>query len=103
MGVLLTLTNNSFAQEPESQYNFQWVSKPIQCGSWEEIIKLATNFGEKPLVKMQGAHRVPERLVKVVFYITMNPETRTWTLIEEAGANQVCILGSGTGNIDVNR
>tara|TARA_R100000951_G_C2547462_1_gene151355 strand:- start:111 stop:434 length:324 start_codon:yes stop_codon:yes gene_type:complete len=76
-----------------------WVSKPVQCGTLEDIVESSKIYGEQPSVVFDGL-AITQNGDKTTskFIIATNEETKTWTLIEfPAGQNVGCILGKGTG------
>ena len=97
IGVLL-LPLNAVAQEtPPKIY---WAQKPVQCASMEEVIGLVKKYGEIPTITMNGKVGAPDgNISSSKFILSLNKETKTWTLLEFINEEPACILGSGVGNI----
>ena len=76
-----------------------WATKPVQCGTLQDIVESSKIYGEQPSVVFEG-QAINEKGNKTTtkFIIATNEETETWTLIEfPAGSEIGCILGKGTG------
>ena len=76
-----------------------WATKPVQCGTLQDIVESSKIYGEQPSVVFEG-QAINEKGDKTTtkFIIATNEETETWTLIEfPAGSEIGCILGKGTG------
>ena len=78
-----------------------WASKPVQCGSAEEVIATSKAYGEMPSVVFEGASILPNgHAQKSKFVIATNEAKGTWTLIEfPQGSDMGCILGSGNTHV----
>ena len=86
-------------QEPQVPYTY-WASKPIQCSTIEDLVKMTKKYGEVPTIIMDGETAFPNGMrTPSRFIISMNPKTETWTLIEFVSDEQACVLGSGQGSI----
>ena len=79
-----------------------WASKPIQCGTLEEVLELMETLNEKPFIYFEGLTSRPEGQFTSKFVITLNKETNGWTLLEIPDPEQACILGAGQGEIKFN-
>lgn len=80
-----------------------WASKPIQCGSLEEVLELMDTLGETPFIYFEGNSVRPEGNLPTKFVITLNRETNAWTLLEIPHPEQACVLGAGRGEINFNK
>jgi|TARA_B100000085_G_scaffold282815_1_gene312137 hypothetical protein len=75
-----------------------WASKPVQCGTAQELIDMSLRFGERPILKLEGTTMnttgaiTPSKIV-----IAWNKETDTWTLMEFPSSGMGCILSTGKG------
>jgi len=105
---LLTLLPVSAIAQSESPLNepdtdrpvTYWASKPVQCSSVSEMIKLVTKYGEVPNIRFKGTVGTPAGSpTESQFVIAMNKEKKTWTLIEFTGGDQACIIAVGEGDI----
>ena len=79
-----------------------WASKPVQCGTPEEVLNLVKGYGEVPLIFFEGVTPRPDSgsVLPSTFVITINTSDKTWTLIEIPHKEQACILGAGKGEIN---
>jgi hypothetical protein len=77
-----------------------WASKPIQCGSIDEVLELMESLGEEPFIYFEGGSVRPEGNLPTKFVITLNHETNAWTLLEIPHPEQACVLGAGQGEIN---
>lgn len=80
-----------------------WASKPIQCGSIDEVLELMESLGEEPFIYFEGGSVRPEGNLPTKFVITLNRETNAWTLLEIPHPEQACVLGAGQGEIKFNK
>ena len=80
-----------------------WASKPIQCGSLDEVLELMDTLGETPFIYFEGGSVRPEGNLPSKFVITLNHETNAWTLLEIPHPEQACVLGAGQGEIKFNK
>ena len=88
----------SFAQETDKSETPQvyWASKPIQCGTPDEIIKIAKQYGEDPFVSGKGMSVGGDgQYTEVHIIMGVNPKTGTFTIIEITSPSQACIIASG--------
>ena len=70
---------------------------PAMCVDAETLTKTVDEFKELPFARgvsnSLGDPEGPPRSL-VIF---MNPETKTWTIVERANPNQYCIMAVGSG------
>jgi len=78
-----------------------WASKPVQCGSTEEIIAMSRAYGQQPSVIFEGVSILPNgHGQKSKFIIATNERKGTWTLFEfPHGSDMGCVLGSGSEHV----
>ena len=84
-----------------------WVQKPIQCAPLEQIAKIA---GQKGLVIVWSCSGVANSdnlgVVRTDLFLSVNPETQEWSLLEvnSPEPEKGCLLGYGEGHkIDLNK
>lgn len=76
-----------------------WASKPVQCGTHDEVIAVVSKYGEVPVVTFDGVVGMPSgSTASARFVISINDVSKSWTLLEFT-EEQGCILGSGKGEI----
>ena len=74
-----------------------YASKPVVCGTMQEIVDMSSEFGGLPIIKGEGTTMNDNgKYSPSQYFIGLNKETGTWTLIEVLSTGQACILGTGT-------
>jgi hypothetical protein len=74
-----------------------YTSKPVICGTVEDIIGISKGFGELPVLRGDGTTMKDDgKYSPSQYVIGLNQETGTWTLIELLSTGQACILGRGS-------
>ena len=74
-----------------------YASKPVICGTMEDIVDTSKKFGELPAIIAQGTTMSDNgKYTPSQYVIGLNQETGTWTLIELLSTGQACILGRGS-------
>lgn len=63
----------------------------IPCGSMEEAQELLKQYGEKPMLQMNSS-RGESNNTTILF---VNPETKTYTLLEKVTDYHYCVVSSG--------
>ena len=98
--LLSTFSTNAQTKSP----NTGWVMKPAQCGNADTIIQSLKSAGEDPFIWMNGRSMSVEGIfLNTRFVVAMNTKTLNWTLLEFTKDNKfACVLGSGTGTINMN-
>ena len=93
MMILLGLLFNCSPAVAEKYY----ASKPVVCGTMQEIVDISNGFGELPIIKGEGTTMNDNgKYAPSQYFIGLNKETGTWTLIEILSTGQACILGRGS-------
>ncbi len=92
-------------KDAEEQGLFYWAQKPVSCTSGEKVVELMKRYNETPTIWMNGIVGLPNGTrseSKFVIAMNRNANPITWTIIEFTdGGSQGCILGHGTGNINL--
>lgn len=92
-------------KDAEEQGLFYWAQKPVSCTSGEKVVELMKQYNEAPTIWMEGIVGLPNGTrseSKFVIAMNRNANPITWTIIEFTdGGSQGCILGHGTGNINL--
>lgn len=92
-------------KDAEEQGLFYWAQKPVSCTSGEKVVELMKRYNETPTIWMNGIVGLPNGTrseSKFVIAMNRNANPITWTIIEFTdGGSQGCILGHGTGSINL--
>lgn len=77
--------------------NPEWVNKPIQCGSIDEVDKIVYNLGEEFLLRGVGtSYNQSLQPNLVIIGVYANLDTGTFTVVEVfAGGKEACIISFG--------
>lgn len=75
----------------------EWVNKPIQCGSIDEVDKIVYNLGEEFLLRGVGtSYNQSLQPNLVIIGVYANLDTGTFTVVEVfAGGKEACIISFG--------
>jgi len=96
------ITGKSVFAETEPQ----WVAKPVQCGSIEEIAEIAKERGLRLTFAGDGLSNSVnyDEALPVYVFLGINPDTNEWALTEiDTEQDRGCVIGYGdTFTIDVN-
>jgi|MDTC01.2.fsa_nt_gb hypothetical protein len=93
MMILLGLLFNCSPAVAEKYY----ASKPVVCGTMQEIVDMSSEFGELPIIKGEGTTLNDDgKFASSQYFIGLNEKTGTWTLIEILSTGHACILGRGS-------
>lgn len=89
-----------------NEWTPRWVSKPVQCGPIDQIIKITEQKGLQIVWSGKGVgNSVNLGIVDVDIFLGINPETNEWSILEIGSKTpeEGCLLGYGMGyNIDLN-
>ena len=77
--------------------NPEWVNKPIQCGSIDEVDAIVYNLGEEFLLRGVGTSYNQSLQPKLVIIgVYANLDTGSFTIVEVfAGGKEACIISFG--------
>ena len=70
---------------------FESICVPLEI--LEESMK---KHGEKPFINSVGHRMFGDVKVFHATVLFINPETKTWTMVEKVGSNSYCIIGVGS-------
>jgi len=74
-----------------------YASKPVVCGTMQEIVDMSSEFGELPIIKGEGTTLNDNgKYAPSQYFIGLNEKTGTWTLVELLSTGHACILGRGS-------
>ena len=93
MMILLVLLYSCSPALAEKYY----ASKPVVCGTVQEIVGASNEFGERPVLRGEGTTMNDNgKYAPSQYFIGLNEKTGTWTLIEILSTGHACILGRGS-------
>ncbi len=99
---ILLSAYSASAQEMEPE----WVAKPVQCGSIEDMAKITKEKGLSLTFAGDGLSNSVnyDEPLPVFVFLGINPETNEWALTEiDTDQNRGCVLGYGDSfTIDAN-
>lgn len=68
-----------------------------QCANGDDLNSVMARYQEQPMlgaISVRGSDPVHVMVPVVLF---MNPETRTWTLVEQHAEDHYCVIAAGRG------
>lgn len=78
-----------------SAFAGEWRTKPVRCGSLEEIGLIIAQQGEEYLLNGKGiSHDNDLKAFSVQVGLWVNLETNTWSILETDGS-EACVLAYG--------
>ena len=89
--VLALMSSNAIAE-------VEWLAKPVQCATLDEVEQLMLERKQTPLFAGLGAVRIEDNQYMFPVMAFANTEEKTWHVIEyNVEMDQACILGVGNG------
>ena len=91
----LVLTTSAYAEHEKNTYNSQ---KPVTCMTPKEMIQIVDGkFNEIPYIQGDGLAAAIDgnQFIKTQVIISINPETRTFTVVELINPNLACMIAGG--------
>jgi hypothetical protein len=89
------VTGKAFAQEQESG---QWVAKPVQCGTVDEVTEITKMKGLTLTFSGDGVSNSVnfDEPLAVYVFLGINPETNEWAITEiDPEGDTGCVIGYG--------
>ena len=74
----------------------EYVNFETVCVSQKMLEESMTKHGEKPFITAVGHRFVGDKKVFNPVVMFMNPDTKSWTLVEKVEPNSFCVIGVGT-------
>mgnify|MGYP004107346813 FL=1 len=72
--------------------------KPVICGTVDQIIGTSKSYGEFPFLRLNGKSLLDDKsFVETQYFIALNKDTQSWSLIELAPSGMACSLAVGKG------
>lgn len=72
-----------------------WVQKPIQCASYEEVAERVRKDNLLPLMNMTGTARIEDTLYVLPYVFYYNQDSTYWLLVEVHTDDTACIIAVG--------
>ena len=94
----IAFLGGSVASSVLAQEQGQWVSKPVQCGSIEEITAITKMKGLQLTFAGDGVSNSVnfEEPLAVYVFLGINPETNEWAITEiDPQGDTGCVIGYG--------
>jgi hypothetical protein len=89
LATLLFMPVIAFSQPNEE------VNLSTYCTSLNELEGVMAEFGELPALRGKTQRDIDGVPVENVLVIFMNPETKTWTIVERMSNGSFCVLSAG--------
>ena len=81
-----------------AQEEGQWVSKPVQCGTIDEVATITKSKGLELTFAGEGVSNSVnfDEPIKVYVFLGINPETNEWAITEiDSQGDTGCVIGYG--------
>ncbi len=81
-----------------AQEQGQWVSKPVQCGTIDEVATITKSKGLELTFAGEGVSNSVnfDEPIKVYVFLGINPETNEWAITEiDSQGDTGCVIGYG--------
>jgi len=73
-----------------------WFSKPIQCGTVQEVVDLMRERDQTPLFAGVGTSRIDNNKVAIPTFVFVDAENGSWHVVEfNVDSDQACVLAVG--------
>lgn len=69
----------------------------VPCSDEKEVTTILTEYGETPMLVMQGVRAISGNVLNVSVTLYVNPNTKTYTIIEELRKDILCLVTTGEG------
>ena len=93
--LLLVMTTSTYAEHEKFNYNSQ---KPVTCNTPDKIKNLLGNeLGEMPYMQGEGLAAATDgkTFIKTTLIISINLQTKSFSVVELISDNLACIIGGG--------
>ena len=87
--ILLSIFSVSAFAEP------QWVEKPIQCATPDEVFERLKSDNLSPLLAAKGKVRIEDKMYVKPFGFFYNQEKNYWAFVEFFDLETMCIIAVG--------
>ena len=91
----LVMTTTAYAEHEKFNYNSQ---KPVTCSTPDKVKNLLGNqLGEMPYMQGEGLAAATDgkTFIKTTLIISINLETKSFSIVELINDNLACIIGGG--------
>jgi hypothetical protein len=91
--VLLLVTGNSYSQ---SRAETRAANLDVLCVDERTLeVLVSSEYNEVPMLTLTSTRTIKGKDVTLPTVLFVNPETRSWTLVEQWGKNLYCIISLG--------
>jgi hypothetical protein len=91
LATLLFMPVIAFSQSNEAEE----INIPTYCVSIKILEEVLTEFNELPMLRGKTERHVNGVSTENTLVIFMNPETKTWTIVEKMANGSYCVLSAG--------
>ena len=91
----LVLTTSAYAEHEKNTYNSQ---KPVTCMSPQQMLAIVDKqFKEVPYIQGDGLAAATDgvQFIKTQVIVSINPETRTFSVVELNNPTLACVIAGG--------
>ena len=89
------LTTNAYAEHEKNTYNSQ---KPVTCMAPQQMLKIVSGkFNELPYIQGDGLAAATDgiQFINTQVIVSINPETRTFSVVEIINPQLACVIAGG--------
>ena len=89
------LTTNAYAEHEKNTYNSQ---KPVTCMSPKQMLEIVSGkFNELPYIQGDGLAAATDgfQFINTQIVVSINPETRTFSVVELINPELACVIAGG--------
>ena len=95
--LLFVLTTNAYAEHEGNEKQTYNSQKPVTCMTPSEMLTIVEKFSEVPYLRGQGLAAAIDgrQWIKTQVVVAINPETKTFTVVEFINQNLACVIAGG--------
>ena len=93
--LLFVLTTNAYAEHEKNTYNSQ---KPVTCMTPQQMLAIVDKqFNEAPYIQGDGLAAATDgvQFINTQVIVSINPETRTFSVVELINPQLACVIAGG--------
>ena len=95
LGLLFVLTTSAYAEHEKNTYNSQ---KPVTCMTPQQMLAIVDKqFNEVPYIQGDGLAAATDgkQFINTQVIVSINPKTRTFTVVEIINPQLACVIAGG--------
>lgn len=95
LGLMFALTTSAYAEHEKNTYNSQ---KPVTCMTPQQMLAIVDKqFKEMPYIQGDGLAAATDgkQFINTQVIVSINPETRTFTVVEIINPQLACVIAGG--------